>query len=1081
MGVCETIVYMTFSGIAADFDPSPLARYYSEANSFPDYGTPSEKMPSKRMRQINGSTAGGLNTLTKLPRPATSPYSPSESPRTKRQKINETPSKDSVYSPYFAASAEPCVAKISPDFTPSGSQDDLHDFNSTTSTGKSKVRVKSPRSRRKSGSSSGTNQLLEVARRGEAITVEIPGRRDAVDTLDSPDILTEENGPPPTNARSDIVRQGPKRPRELQDTETSSLRLKRLRIQPPRESIDSEDELSRDQVGKRFTNSSTLTRPKRQASRGDIQPTRFLKPQSTPPNRILRQKIPDLRVRRAVSGKHMYDSKSEQCKLVLRQPDVGSQTICPSSTMDEKVCLDWMAIDFDNITKVQHAATKSPYVHIMRPRGASYEATLWLHLMDHEDVMNFTNAIKRSQSVYCSVSELAAKWDNAWETATKYQVANPSKASSSDFPNTRQNQLRSQLQPTDDDGAMIASIRREKLVERMKSATSEERRPNNPGREVEASTPRHPATRRTRQSSPTYVPQEQSLDLWTNQNPGWKERWHKSLVFPATGKNRATVDSDDIMRLDEGEFLNDNLISFYGRYLQFKLETEKPKLLNKVYFFSTFFFEKLRSTKGKINFEGVKSWTAKFDLFSFDYIIVPVNEHAHWYLAIICNTPNAVNGIPNENEGVATQGKDVSSAQIAAIERDMSDVTIRDDSGQIQPADVEIIGSPESSAKTLQYSSPTSKNETQHGSETNARSARFVDPKTPKIVTLDSLGSPHAATCKALKEYLIAEAKDKKRVDLAIIPNGMTAKKIPEQDNFCDCGVYILGYMEEFLKDPDETVRKLLQREPIGWDIRPSQLRNQVRDLLFELQQEQHVRLEKEMEEKRMLSLKRKAAAKAKLGIPDTGSSPTPNRKHVFVNLAIPPDVAAVANGAPFGTTAAAIEETIRSDRQTEDSVPQPSNRLSKDESVLIKAQKNNPATIARVPDEIIQHMPSSPHRIPSNFALKLSGTRKSDLKLKTATDKAGDETVMEALPGSTSEIEVQVTRATLTRVKRVSLEPTDVEEVMSISRQRTTRQQSKQLESSPLLVQPLRSSQSLSPTKPRAQYDGIERSVDLT
>ena len=39
------------------------------------------------------------------------------------------------------------------------------------------------------------------------------------------------------------------------------------------------------------------------------------------------------------------------------------------------------------------------------------------------------------------------------------------------------------------------------------------------------------------------------------------------VVYPAQGSKRATVDWIDLERLDEGEFLNDNLISFYLRYV----------------------------------------------------------------------------------------------------------------------------------------------------------------------------------------------------------------------------------------------------------------------------------------------------------------------------------------------------------------------------------------------------------------------------------------------------------------------------------------------------------------------------------
>ncbi|KAF9113200.1 hypothetical protein BGX27_002041 [Mortierella sp. AM989] len=38
-----------------------------------------------------------------------------------------------------------------------------------------------------------------------------------------------------------------------------------------------------------------------------------------------------------------------------------------------------------------------------------------------------------------------------------------------------------------------------------------------------------------------------------------------------------------------------------------------------------------------IHYDAVKSWTNKIDIFSKKYIIIPIHENLHWYLAIISN------------------------------------------------------------------------------------------------------------------------------------------------------------------------------------------------------------------------------------------------------------------------------------------------------------------------------------------------------------------------------------------------------------------------------------------------------------
>ena len=32
----------------------------------------------------------------------------------------------------------------------------------------------------------------------------------------------------------------------------------------------------------------------------------------------------------------------------------------------------------------------------------------------------------------------------------------------------------------------------------------------------------------------------------------------------------------------------------------------------------------------------IKSWTKKVDIFEKDFLIFPINEHSHWFLAIVC-------------------------------------------------------------------------------------------------------------------------------------------------------------------------------------------------------------------------------------------------------------------------------------------------------------------------------------------------------------------------------------------------------------------------------------------------------------
>lgn len=105
----------------------------------------------------------------------------------------------------------------------------------------------------------------------------------------------------------------------------------------------------------------------------------------------------------------------------------------------------------------------------------------------------------------------------------------------------------------------------------------------------------------------------------------------RALVYPQGGPrtNVATVDWNDLERLDDDEFLNDNLISFG---LRWELEHSSAEVKDQVHCFNTYFYASLtKMTAGKkgINYDAVKRWTsrlAKNDLFQYNYIIVPICE-----------------------------------------------------------------------------------------------------------------------------------------------------------------------------------------------------------------------------------------------------------------------------------------------------------------------------------------------------------------------------------------------------------------------------------------------------------------------
>ena len=338
--------------------------------------------------------------------------------------------------------------------------------------------------------------------------------------------------------------------------------------------------------------------------------------------------------------------------------------------------------------------------------------------------------------------------------------------------------------------------------------------------------------------------------------------WKTPLVYPPDGKQRETVHFSDLERLDDDEFLNDSLVALFSKYLQHGMEAQNDSQFKKMHFFNTYFYESLsRGTKSRreINYNNVKRWTAKVNIFSRDFVIVPVNENLHWFVAIICNLPHFRRKSQEEQEEdediVDVDNDDTIDTANGHAE---SGETAHDTQKSFEELSLDeklhANGTLDDMSSAQNKSTPKSR-----GRKKKPRpSLQKYETDKPIIITLDSLGLARSSTVAALKQYLVQEAKDKQGWDIDIAElKGMTAKSIPTQGNYSDCGLYMCMYLEQFMTDPYGFVEKILRREEskIRWptDIDSTVLRSRMRELVMELHQRQD-------------------SQKSKLGIPDVGS-----------------------------------------------------------------------------------------------------------------------------------------------------------------------------------------------------------------
>lgn len=367
------------------------------------------------------------------------------------------------------------------------------------------------------------------------------------------------------------------------------------------------------------------------------------------------------------------------------------------------------------------------------------------------------------------------------------------------------------------------------------------------------------------------APRTPAKPRWIDENPEWENDWddQQPLIYPFSGRNTAQITKADVPRLEDNDLLNDNLIVFYSRYLQLRLEKETPSVFKRTYIFNPWFYTQLSSAKKRgIDYDSVKSWTTKVDLFTHDFIVVPVNENMHWYLAIICYPGKLLPQNKDDDEDVMMIDgpPDMPPEPQPPVAPASSSAT--------EAADEDII-MVESDVVTKQ--TPCPKQAVASKEQKSRVNLTSSNPGEPRVITFDSLGGAHSPTCTNLRDYLVQEAKHKRGVDITIPTRfGFTAKGIPEQNDFNSCGAYLLGYLDKFLQHPDMSVEQIVLKKGLFWEIDPGDVRVSIREAITQARKEQNARIKDEKEAKEARRRARVEARQANDNAAAIPSSPLP-------------------------------------------------------------------------------------------------------------------------------------------------------------------------------------------------------------
>ncbi|KAL1915273.1 uncharacterized protein VTP21DRAFT_7549 [Calcarisporiella thermophila] len=441
------------------------------------------------------------------------------------------------------------------------------------------------------------------------------------------------------------------------------------------------------------------------------------------------------------------------------------------------------------------------------------------------------------------------------------------------------------------------------------------------------------------------------------------------FTYPFTGFGGVTLTQEDAGRLNDGEFLNDNIIEFYLGWFREKLEKQNKKLADKVHIFNSFFYRRLtqgKTTDAREMYSRVRKWTAKVDLFQKNYIFVPINESLHWYLILICN-PRLF--LPGEQSAIELDEDEDEKFHLDMDE----DLMVTGDSSSSDPdpssrrSSIELTSAPvKRDVMEIDSGSPSLPAADQGGSQSGVKnpteaasgsrgdrmeedrekekekekedgeervpctpsSVRSASPcpdvdeetglldspgspkrppqpkprritretaqkqndqddalptianatlaamrafgecdggsavksegvgrankriwrnpqESPFIICFDSLGTTHPTVFTNLNRYLMCEASERLKVNTSVKIPGIYAK-VPTQNNHCDCGIFLLHYVETFLSDPRKYLDMLVNKVDKEHEWQPRKIhtkRRRIQELMFKMAEEYQIYL----------------------------------------------------------------------------------------------------------------------------------------------------------------------------------------------------------------------------------------------
>lgn len=300
------------------------------------------------------------------------------------------------------------------------------------------------------------------------------------------------------------------------------------------------------------------------------------------------------------------------------------------------------------------------------------------------------------------------------------------------------------------------------------------------------------------------------------------------LNFHFHDKKVFTVSLSDFRTLYNNEWINDTVIDFFIKYNIEQAINNGKFSAEDIYAFNSFFFTKLTSSDN--HYENVKRWLNKIDLMLFPHIIVPINEHLHWYGCII-------RGLPELLERKKLE------ASTGAAENTGHEQLLSNNAQHCTPAP--IVPDPDQTHTTPTPDIPLSPD----SSQTTSKEGPDVVEVTPgrkraEIFIFDSLSQRHHNIHVPLKTFIIDYCLDKHNIAIRKDEIRIQHARVPRQNNFNDCGIHVIYNIKQWLWHSSEiekvwrNYQRAAYRSYFVAEER-NKMRRQLIDLLLKLHDEQ--------------------------------------------------------------------------------------------------------------------------------------------------------------------------------------------------------------------------------------------------